>query len=1151
MADSDTEDTIDAIVGEIGAAFSPLTDAFESPARFARFLAVLGWRVDALIPAVQDLGPLLAQNAESTDQVADGTADSASSMGQLGQLFSAVRALGSMSNAGLPATIDATAFKNEFPRQLIDFLLVEYLLGQRPGIGRILQLLGVIRLTPTPAAGLRLEYVRREVAWEDLANLLSDPAPIFTNAHHWGQSDFGGLNFLRIVTSLGQAYGLSTELGTMEDAAQATFSQGATVQLPPEEKEAIARLQLIQNKHLDPGIEAGVGAVLLPETATAKPGFAIVPYAHGTASLEFGLLPDVRAFVEAEASLTGGIGLTVRPNQAPKLEVGFLGGPIAASAKLTAGIDVQRPDAPIMLLGQGSGSRLEVKSLSIGGGVRIQTGTTPKAFVEARAKSLALVIQPSPADADGFLAKILPQNMRAEFGLTAGLESPRGFYFEGGGGLEIKLPVHIELGPLEIQGALIGIKPTSGAIAIDLAATLKVDISVLKGVVENVGLRLFLKTPQGGGQLGPFDIDVGFRPPNGVGLAIDAGVVKGGGYLYFDFDREEYAGALELNFADFLDLKAIGLVTTRMPDGTKGFSLLIIITAEFSPGFQLGYGFKLIGVGGLLGLNRTMVLDALALGVRTGAVNGILFPVDPVANAPRIISDLRTIFPPALNRFLIGPMAKIGWGTPTLVSLELGIIIEIPGNVAILGVLRLAIAGDDGDSILQLQVNFIGAIEFDKKRVWFFAALFDSRLLTITIEGEMGLLIAVGDEPNFIMSNGGFHPLFPVPPLPFPTPKRLAFDIINTDYARIRAEAYFAITPNSLQFGARAQLYVGFSAFSVDGYFAFDALMRFSPPYLLVEVSAGATLKIGGVGVFSVDLALSLEGPTPWRVRGHASVNVLFVKATKELDETFGQVVTVTLQPIAVVQLLLDELAKASNWRALPPPISNLGVSLRTLNLPAETLVLHPLGTLEISQNALPLGITLEKVGEQIPSDANRLGLAVKGGDLVRRADVTRGFAPAQFRKLSDSQKLSAPTFESQVSGLELGVSGQELRTGRAVKRSMRYEVTTLDALYRRLVKRFTAVGRELFAHFIAGASVSKVAMSKSRRQELKPFNDGIVVAGEAYAVVFTSNNTSAGPTDFVSEAAATEWMRNASANDPGLHGSLQVVPSSEKQAAA
>ncbi len=90
-------------------------------------------------------------------------------------------------------------------------------------------------------------------------------------------------------------------------------------------------------------------------------------------------------------------------------------------------------------------------------------------------------------------------------------------------------------------------------------------------------------------------------------------------------------------------------------------------------------------------------------------------------------------------------MAKLGWGTPTLVSVSLGIIIEIPGNIAIVGVLKLAIPADDA-ALIVLQVNFAGAIEFDKQRLYFFAALFESRIVFLTIEGEMGLLVAFGDD---------------------------------------------------------------------------------------------------------------------------------------------------------------------------------------------------------------------------------------------------------------------------------------------------------------------------------------------------------------------------------------------------------------------
>ena len=60
-----------------------------------------------------------------------------------------------------------------------------------------------------------------------------------------------------------------------------------------------------------------------------------------------------------------------------------------------------------------------------------------------------------------------------------------------------------------------------------------------------------------------------------------------------------------------------------------------------------------------------------------------MFPQDVVANAPRILSDLRAFFPTQVRaRSSIGPMVKLGWGTPTLVSLSVGIIIEIPGNIA-------------------------------------------------------------------------------------------------------------------------------------------------------------------------------------------------------------------------------------------------------------------------------------------------------------------------------------------------------------------------------------------------------------------------------------------------------------------------------------
>jgi len=311
--------------------------------------------------------------------------------------------------------------------------------------------------------------------------------------------------------------------------------------------------------------------------------------------------------------------------------------------------------------------------------------------------------------------------------------------------LQIEIPAHISLGPIEIMSATISVTPGGGAIPIDLGATVQGNLGPLQVVVQNVGVSIPLTFPGHGGNIGPVNAGLEFKAPDGIGISVNAGVVSGGGFLSIGPGPGQYAGLMQLEIADFLSVSAIGLVST----GSNGFSLLIIITADFGTGIQLSFGFTLLAVGGLLGLNRSMLFQPLMDGVRTGAIQSIMFPRDIVANAPRIISDLSAIFPPQQGTFLIGPMAKLGWGEPTLISLSLGVIIEIPpGDAAILGILRTALPADDV-AILVLQVNFAGVLEFDKQRFYFYAALFDSHVLFITISGSMGVLFAYGDNANF------------------------------------------------------------------------------------------------------------------------------------------------------------------------------------------------------------------------------------------------------------------------------------------------------------------------------------------------------------------------------------------------------------------
>ena len=63
-----------------------------------------------------------------------------------------------------------------------------------------------------------------------------------------------------------------------------------------------------------------------------------------------------------------------------------------------------------------------------------------------------------------------------------------------------------------------------------------------------------------------------------------------------------------------------------MPDGAKGFSLVVIIFAEGFAPIQLGFGFALTGIGGLLAINRTFDEEALRAGLKNHTLDSVLFP---------------------------------------------------------------------------------------------------------------------------------------------------------------------------------------------------------------------------------------------------------------------------------------------------------------------------------------------------------------------------------------------------------------------------------------------------------------------------------------------------------------------------------------------
>lgn len=1013
------------------------------------------------------------------------------------------------------------AFGLLMARRTMDTLVIGVLSREMPRLAYLLKLLGLIEWKVVPMSGQPLEtrHVRKELHLERIKDLISDPFAHLAAVHQWGDNAFDPSDLMDGVLSF---YRRETSLNRGMVGGDAFLRRGPF-------------LWSRDSSTLPPGVK------LEYSTSTTFSVDERVPI-DDTWGMDFA----------ASIALAGGVVFRLKP------PFEFSATPLTGSIGGEVSFTVNRNPAArgFTIIGGNELVQLTAENVGVGAKLTIGADTSGSVTIDpdvfAQLKGLTLTL--GSEGSDNFLASLLADaNIEGSFDLGLGWSLSKGLVVKAAGGLEIAIPMHQSLGIATFETLYLILKiREDGSFALETSAAITGQVGPLSAAVERMGAELTLAFVSGAdADLGPLDLSLAFKPPSGVGLALDAGVVKGGGYLYLDYEKGEYAGALELVFQGFLAVKAIGLITTKMPDGSDGFSLLIIITAEFGTPLQLGFGFTLIVLGGLLGLNRTMKLEELAEGVRSGAVESVMFPAEVIANAPQIISDMRRFSPPEEGTFLIGPMAKLGWGTPALVTASLGVIIEVPpGNIAILGVLKCMLPDEDA-ALLVLQVKFIGALEVDKSRLWFLASLYGSRVLFITIGGEMGLFIAWGNDPEFVLSVGGFHPKFNPPALPFPVPQRVSLSILDTSFARIRVEGYFAVTSNTAQFGAAAELYFGVSAFSIEGHLGFDALFQFSPFYFIISISASMSVKVFGAGLFSVRIRGELEGTSPWHVEGEGSISILFWDIDVPFSHTWGDSADTVLPQIEALPILKAEFEKRENWVALPPGGSQLSVSLRAIEASVE-LVLHPVGTLRISQRAVPLDLSIQKIGNQAVSDIDKAALKVTASGLAQKAVVREPFATAQFRDLDAGAKLSAPGYEPQAAGADVSVAGTDTRTSHAVKRIVLHELVIIDSNYKEHLQRFFNVGIAWFLQLLGSNATARSALSKANRTAKVPFEDKITTVAPGFVIANAADNSPwGGAATFTSHAKAMDTLAEQARRDPRAAAALHVIPAAEAREAA
>jgi len=582
-------------------------------------------------------------------------------------------------------------------------------------------------------------------------------------------------------------------------------------------------------------------------------------------------------------------------------------------------------------------------------------------------------------------------------------------------------------------------------------------------------------------------IVIGVLPPNAVRSHVDAGPIVGDGGLTILSDGVDGALALHLGPVEVAALASLRQVGDQP-------SFVAVMAAGFTPGIQLGFGFQLNRLGGVIGVNRGVDPSALAAKLRDGSAGEALFPLDAGDGARRALGALEAILPPRAGSSVAGPTMRLAWlevAGEGFCSLDLAVLVELPGpqRVVVVGIARAGIP-----PILQLRVDVAGVIDLQRRLLSIDASLVDSGLLGIfRIYGDAAFRQSWGSPAYTVASLGGFYPGFRPEPADIPPMRRLGFHLdVPVPGIDVRAEGYLAVTSNTVQLGGHFEAGIDAGGCGAHGFLDVDAIVQFTPFHVHADVSAGFEVEVFGLTFCGIRLDGTLDGPGPVTIQGRLTVET-FLKDF-HFDETFtfgSSGGPPAVPPARAAQVLKDEEVRPSALTAVGG--ADRDVVLAPLPVPANTALVLPRGGVSWHQRRVPLTIPIDRLDGAPLGAVQRVTATVPD----QTGGVDELFAPGSFITLTQAEGLNRPAFQQLPAGVVS--SGGPDDNGTALPQ------TTKPVVFRKVRSTgWAALGTSL-TNLLDHPGVV-LAMLAARDQPAAVANDTTLVTVAAPAWVSTSD---------------------------------------------
>lgn len=578
-----------------------------------------------------------------------------------------------------------------------------------------------------------------------------------------------------------------------------------------------------------------------------------------------------------------------------------------------------------------------------------------------------------------------------------------------------------------------------------------------------------------------FDFSIGLPMPTGLAVSIDTSLVSGGGFLQRIASSNgavTWRGGVALRLGERYDLSAWGVVETG---GGRHWTLLAFVVVRFSPAIPLTAGLKLVAVGGLIALHRTMDVNALrdaATGTQ-GTLDPILFPDRPEQRFLELLPAVERFFPRANGHKVVGLLAEIEWSADVGTKFgvfRLALLGEL-GNLqfGLYGTAQLGFPKIDDAHILRVRASAEALYDHQAKLARFSLTLTEALLFEcVHLTGGAALLISWGERSDLVMTLGGFHPHFrPFIPEGLREPPRLGAFWKPHRLLELNIQAYFALTWTSLQFGFHAHVEAGASwgGFRADADFNFLVMTEPDVRFEL-DLSLRVTVFLFGLDLISASLSGAISGPGPWRMEGSVYWEVCGVSISKDFGpyEWGDAPPQLATQQQAARRLLGDAFGDTGNWTVRRNP--RLAVRLR----PGIDDALDPRDQIDIRQTRLPLGIGLEVHDANGLSDPGEWMLRPATDGLVKISTLTDVFPTRRYLRKPPKETAFRGGL---MSGLRVGGQGWTFRAELAIESD---ESTTEDLVLDSLPVPPHRVAGDVRVQMVDAILVGAAAQSPERK---------------------------------------------------------------------